>query len=89
VVGQDSLTRLDDKVSRKRANKKRNKKPKGASAAITATANPVQVAVESAELKQIQASTENEFSNNRNNTRRKSRNGKDRSKPKHDEARKN
>lgn len=89
VVGQDSLTRLDDKVSRKRANKKRNKKPKGVSAAITATANPVQVAVESAELKQIQASTENESSNNRNNTRRKSRNGKDRSKPKHDEARKN
>jgi cell fate regulator YaaT (PSP1 superfamily) len=83
VVGQDSLTRLDDKTPRKRANQKRNKKPKNASTApAVASPHPVQTIVKSPEPKQAEvASTDDIPSGNRNNNRRKNRSNKNRPKP--------
>jgi hypothetical protein len=83
VVGQDSLTRLDDKTPRKRASQKRNKKPKNASTApALASPHPVQTIVKSPESKQAEvASTDDIPSRNRNNNRRKHRSNKNRPKP--------
>ena len=83
VVGQDSLTRLDDKTPRKRASQKRNKKPKNASTApALASPHPVQTIVKSPESKQAEvASTDDIPSRNRNNNRRKNRSKKNRPKP--------
>ncbi len=83
VVGQDSLTRLDDKTPRKRGNQKRNKKAKNNSTTTsTPSAQPAQPTVKALEPKQPEVvSAESAPSNNRNNNRRKNRNNKNRPKP--------
>lgn len=69
VVGQDSLTRMDDKKNRKRSNQKRNKKSKNQASNADTRTNKPETIVKPTEAKAV---VENKPSGNRNNNRHRS-----------------